>query len=59
VWDGNFLPFRVWVRRNSDFLWEFNDKIGIDRSAAVMDTSVCAVEIPILLSFQPRFRAMR
>ena len=21
-----FLPLRVWVRRNSDFLWEFNDK---------------------------------
>lgn len=31
-----------------DFLGEFNDKIGIDRSTAVMDTSICAFEIPVL-----------
>lgn len=44
---------RIWlspmrVRRNSDFLWEFNEKIGIVRSTAVMGTSICAVEFPIL-----------
>jgi hypothetical protein len=35
--------------RNSDFLWEFNEKFGIDRSAAVMNTSTYAVEFPILV----------
>lgn len=29
-------------------------KIGIDRSAAVMDTSICAFEIPILLGSRTR-----
>lgn len=43
-----FLTFRVWVRRGSDFMWEFNEKIGIDRSAAAMDTSICTFEIPVL-----------
>ena len=32
-----FLPLCVRVRRDSDFL---DDKIGIDRSAAVMDTPI-------------------
>ena len=31
-----------------DFLGEFNDKIDIDRSTAVMDTLICAFGIPIL-----------
>jgi hypothetical protein len=35
--------------RNSDFLREFNEAFGIDRSAAVMDTSIYAVEFPILV----------
>lgn len=40
----------VRVMRNSDFLWEFSEKFGIDRSAAVMDTSIYAVEFPILVT---------
>jgi len=35
---GNFLLSRVRVMRNSVFLRAFNEKFGIDRSAAVMDT---------------------
>ena len=42
------LPLRVWVTRNSDILLKLNKKIAVDRSAVVMDTRVCAVEIPIL-----------
>ena len=41
---------RVRVMRNSDFLWEFNEKFGIDRSAAVMDTSIHAIEFSILMT---------
>lgn len=47
-----FLPFRVWVRRNPGFLWEFNGKIGIDRRAVAMDTSMCGVKF-LSLSFYP------
>ncbi len=36
--------------RNSDFLWEFNEKFRIDRSAAVIDTSIYAVKFPILVT---------
>lgn len=50
-----FSPLRVRARRNSDFLWEFNEKIGIDRSAAVVNTLICAVEFPIL-SLPPETR---
>ena len=37
---GEFSLLRVRARWNSDFLWEFNEKIDIDRSAVVMDTSI-------------------
>ena len=43
-----FLPFRVKMRRNPAFLWAFNEIFGIDRCTVGMDTSICAVEIPIL-----------
>src|SRR5450759_4018964 len=36
--------------RNSDVRWEFNEKFAIDRSAAVMDTLIYAVEFPILVT---------
>lgn len=50
-----FPPLRVWVRRNSDFLWELNKESGIDRSAVVMDTSICAFESPILSTLSLSF----
>ena len=36
--------------RNSDFLWKVNEKSGIDRSAAVMDTTIYAAKFPILMT---------
>jgi hypothetical protein len=44
------LHSRVRVARNSDFLWEFKEKLGIDRSAAVMDTLIYAFQFPILVT---------
>lgn len=37
-----FLHLRVRVRRGAVFLGGFNKIIGIDWSAAIMDTSACA-----------------
>jgi hypothetical protein len=34
---------------NSDFLWEFKEKFGIDRRAMVIDTSTYAIKFPILV----------
>ncbi len=31
------------LTRNTDLLWEFNEKFGIDRSAAVMNTLIHAL----------------
>ena len=31
-------------------LWEFNERFNLDRSAAVMDSSIHAVEVPILVT---------
>lgn len=45
---GKFFPFRILMRIGSVFFGGFNEKIGIDRSAVVMDTLIITVEFPIL-----------
>jgi len=48
--DGEIHALTRVVMWNSDFLWEFNEKFGIDRSAVAMDSSIYALEFPILMT---------